>query len=60
MADEKNAKGKGKAVAVSDAPEEQEQVQSSDPGQVADILKALKLTQRLPGAVSGLVAEIRL
>ena len=32
--------------------EEQEQVQPTDPGQVADILKALNLTQRLPGAVS--------
>jgi hypothetical protein len=52
MAEENDAKGKGKAVAIDDAPEEQEQVQPSDPGQVADILKALNLTQRLPGAVS--------
>jgi hypothetical protein len=52
MADEKNTEGKGKAVAVSDAPEEQEEVQASDPAQVADILKVLNLTQRLPGAVS--------
>jgi hypothetical protein len=52
MADEKVTEGKGKAVAVSDAPEEQEEVQASDPAQVADILKALNLTQRLPGAVS--------
>ena len=52
MADEKNTEGKGKAVAMSDAPEEQEEVQASDPAQVADILKVLNLTQRLPGAVS--------
>jgi hypothetical protein len=42
MADEKNPDDKGKAPAEP----------STDPAQVADILKALNLTQRLPGAVS--------
>jgi hypothetical protein len=44
MAEEKKA--------TPDAPEEQNETQSSDPNQVADILKALNLTQKLPGAVS--------
>ena len=48
MADEKNSDDKGKAPAEADAPAEA----PADPAQVADILKALNLTQRLPGAVS--------
>jgi hypothetical protein len=62
MADE-DPKGKGKAVAVEDADaadDHQEPSQPADPGQVADILKALNLTQRLPGAVSLIVGPGRL